>query len=63
MSANPRIPFRLSSVRSNLAPHRIGHLARMLDLPQDRGDTIFMTGGRIADWFVAADAAAQGSKA
>ncbi len=44
-------------------PHRIGYLARMLDLLQDRGDTIFMTGGRIADWFVAADAAAQGSTA
>ena len=42
-------------------PHRIGYLAKMLDLLQDRGDTIFMTGGRIADWFVAADAAAQGS--
>ncbi len=42
-------------------PHRIGYLAKMLDLLQGRDDAIFMTGGRIADWFVAADAAAGGS--
>jgi peptidoglycan/xylan/chitin deacetylase (PgdA/CDA1 family) len=42
-------------------PHRIGYLARMLDMLQARDDTVFMTGGQIADWFVAADAAAQGS--
>ncbi len=42
-------------------PHRIGYLAKMLDLLQIRDDTVFMTGGRIADWFVAADEASQGS--
>jgi ACT domain-containing protein len=36
-------------------PHRIGYLAKMLDLLQKRGDTIFMTGSQIADWFVDAD--------
>ncbi|MFQ5954951.1 MAG: hypothetical protein ACE5JZ_07810 [Kiloniellales bacterium] len=49
MSANPRIP------------HRIGYLAKMLDLLQIRDDTVFMTGGRIADWLVAADKGSQGS--
>ncbi|MCP4327976.1 MAG: polysaccharide deacetylase family protein [Alphaproteobacteria bacterium] len=35
-------------------PHRIGYLKKMLDLLVDRGDTVFMTGSQIADWFVAA---------
>ena len=42
-------------------PHRIGYLAKMLDLLQIRDDTVFMTGGQIAEWFVAADKASQGS--
>jgi peptidoglycan/xylan/chitin deacetylase (PgdA/CDA1 family) len=37
-------------------PHRIGYLERMVDDLLARDDTIFMTGGQIADWFVAADA-------
>ena len=40
-------------------PHRIGYLSRILDVLLERGDTIFMTGSQIADWFIAADAAAQ----
>jgi len=36
-------------------PHRIGYLEKMLDELMARDDTIFMTGGQIADWFVAAD--------
>ncbi len=34
--------------------HRIGYLARILDLLQARDDAVFMTGSEIADWFVAA---------
>ena len=37
-------------------PHRAGYVARILDLLQGRDDTVFMTGGQIADWFVAEDA-------
>lgn len=37
-------------------PHRIGYLARILEVLQKRSDTIFMTGSQIADWFIAADA-------
>jgi len=37
-------------------PHRIGYLERMVDDLLARDDTIFMTGGQIANWFVAADA-------
>ena len=36
-------------------PHRIGYLESMLDDLLARDDTIFMTGSKIADWFVAAD--------
>lgn len=49
-------------------PHRIGFVAKMLDLLLERTDTVFMTGSEICDWFaeaspagsVASDAAAQG---
>jgi peptidoglycan/xylan/chitin deacetylase (PgdA/CDA1 family) len=34
-------------------PHRIGYLARILDLLQARDDAVFMTGSGIADWFMA----------
>ena len=40
-------------------PHRFGYLVEMLDILQARGDTIFMTGAGIAEWFIAADAAAK----
>lgn len=36
-------------------PHRIGYLARMLDLLTARPDTIFMTGSAIADWYVSVE--------
>jgi allantoinase len=35
--------------------HRIGFVAKMLDLLRDRSDTVFMTGSEICDWFVEAD--------
>ena len=35
-------------------PHRFGWFERMLDLLQQRDDTVFMTGSQIADWFAAA---------
>jgi len=36
-------------------PHRFGYLEKMLDLLMARGDTAFMTGGAIADWYAAQD--------
>ena len=33
--------------------HRIGYVEKMLDALLARGDTVFMTGGQIADWFMA----------
>lgn len=38
--------------------HRAFYLAQALDLLLARDDTIFVTGSRIADWFVAADGSA-----
>jgi peptidoglycan/xylan/chitin deacetylase (PgdA/CDA1 family) len=38
-------------------PHRIGDLARMLDVLQARSDTVFTVGAGLADWFSAAEAA------
>ncbi len=40
-------------------PHRFGYLVEMLDILQARDDTVFMTGAGIADWFIAAEAAAR----
>ena len=36
-------------------PHRVYYLEKALDLLMRRTDTIFVTSGQIADWFVAAD--------
>ena len=36
-------------------PHRIYYLEKALDLLMSRADTIFVTSGEIADWFVGAD--------
>ena len=36
-------------------PHRIGYLKKILDLLMARDDTVFLTGGQIADWFTDAD--------
>lgn len=32
-------------------PHRVGHLERTLDLLAARGDTVFVTGADVADWY------------
>ena len=40
-------------------PHRFVYLERMLDLLQDRSDTIFMTGRTIADWYISVSPAPQ----
>jgi allantoinase len=44
----------------NAVPHRIKYAEKMLDLLLRRSDTVFMTGGEIADWFIAADAVNDG---
>lgn len=31
--------------------HRIGFVAKMLDVLLERSDTVFMTGSQICDWF------------
>jgi allantoinase len=36
-------------------PHRVYYLEKALDMLMRRSDTIFVTSGEIADWFVAAD--------
>jgi allantoinase len=36
-------------------PHRLYYLEKALDLLMSRSDTVFVTSGEIADWFVAAD--------
>lgn len=36
-------------------PHRIGYLAKALDALAELEQTVFVTGARIADWFIAAE--------
>jgi hypothetical protein len=40
--------------------HRIRYVEKMLDALLARRDTVFMTGGQIADWFLEADRANDG---
>ncbi len=48
---NPRVLALGLHPHLMAVPHRIGYLAQMLDDLQARDDTIFMTGGQIADWY------------
>jgi peptidoglycan/xylan/chitin deacetylase (PgdA/CDA1 family) len=55
LAANPRVlPIGLHPHLIGV-PHRIGYLARMLDLLCARDDVIFMTGSQIADWYTSAE--------
>jgi hypothetical protein len=36
-------------------PHRVYYLEKALDMLMRRSDTIFLTSGQIAEWFVGAD--------
>jgi hypothetical protein len=38
-------------------PHRMPYLRECLNILKARKDTIFMTGGEIADWYMSADPA------
>jgi allantoinase len=57
---SPRVVSLSLHHHLNGVPHRIGFLEKMLDLLIARNDTIFMTGGQIADWFIEADKANEG---
>jgi peptidoglycan/xylan/chitin deacetylase (PgdA/CDA1 family) len=41
-------------------PYRLAMFERTIDMLLDRDDTIFVTGGRIADWYIAQDGAGHG---
>lgn len=58
LADNPRVLALGLHPHLIAVPHRFGYLKKMLDVLMARDDTIFMTGSQIADWFVAADAAA-----
>ena len=55
LEANPRVMALGLHPHLIGVPHRIGYLERMVDDLLARDDTIFMTGGQIADWFVEAE--------
>src|SRR3954469_18112534 len=57
---SPRVVSLSLHHHLNGVPHRIGFVEKMLDLLLAREDTIFMTGGQIADWFIDADKANDG---
>ncbi len=58
LADNPRVLALGLHPHLIAVPHRFGYLKKMLDVLMARDDTVFMTGSQIADWFVAADAAA-----
>jgi peptidoglycan/xylan/chitin deacetylase (PgdA/CDA1 family) len=57
---SPRVVSLSLHHHLNGVPHRIKFVEKMLDLLLQRKDTVFMTGGQIADWFIAADKANDG---
>ena len=57
---SPRVVSLSLHHHLNGVPHRIGFVEKMLDLLLARKDTVFMTGGQIADWFIDADKANDG---
>jgi peptidoglycan/xylan/chitin deacetylase (PgdA/CDA1 family) len=59
LSHQPRILTLALHPHLIAVPHRMTYLERLIDELQSRSDTVFMTGGTIADWFVAADATAK----
>lgn len=61
VASNPRV--LTIALHPHLAgvSHRIGYLARMLDVLSARDDTVFMVGGGIHDWYVTAEFAAGGT--
>jgi hypothetical protein len=40
-------------------PHRLYYLEKAFDMLMSRSDTVFVTSGEIADWFVAVDKTGQ----
>jgi len=57
LAAAPRVLTLALHPHLIAVPHRIGDLARMLDVLQARADTVFTTGAGLAGWFAAAEAA------
>jgi len=55
VSVNPRVLAIGLHPHLIGVPHRIGYLEKMVDDLLARDDTIFMTGGQIADWFLASE--------
>jgi len=55
LKTSPRVVTISIHHHLNGVLHRIGFLEKMLDLLLGRPDTIFMTGGEIADWFIESD--------
>lgn len=62
LSSNPRV--LTIALHPHLAgvPHRIVHVARIVEELRARDDTVFLTGGEIFDWYVSAENAARGGE-
>ena len=51
LAAQPRVLTLAVHPHVIAVPHRIGYFARMIERLKARPDTVFMTGGAIADWY------------
>jgi allantoinase len=54
LKTQPRIMTLALHPHLIAVPHRFAYLERMLDILQERDDTIFVVGRQIADWYMAA---------
>ena len=55
LEQSPRVVTISLHHHLNGVPHRIKFVEKMMDTLLKRSDTVFMTGGQIADWFIDAD--------
>ena len=56
LAHNPRVLTMALHPYAIGVPHRLPYLGRAIEFLKARGDTVFMTGSEIADWFISADA-------
>jgi peptidoglycan/xylan/chitin deacetylase (PgdA/CDA1 family) len=61
LARGPRVVTLSFHHHLNGTLHRIRFVEKMLDVLLARRDTVFMTGGQIADWFIEADRANDGT--
>lgn len=62
LSVNPRVLTIALHPHLTGVAHRVGYVAKILETLQARDDVVFMVGGAMRDWYVAAESAGAGTQ-